>query len=135
MICYDVRMKLRCGIYTILLLLCLSGHTLAKKPVYVETGTASWYGWQYAGQKTASGVRFWPCRRLAAHPFLPFGTKVKVTNLENGRSAWVLIADRGPVPQDRAIDLSRRTARKLGFLRQGLTRVKMEVHQWPQGAL
>jgi len=115
--------------------LALWGCAWAEKPViYHETGVASWYGWKYAGKKTASGVKFWPWRRLAAHPFLPFGTKVKVTNLDNGRSAWVWIADRGPVPEDRSIDLSRRSARKLRFKRKGLASVQLEVYRWPPGA-
>jgi rare lipoprotein A len=63
----------------------------------------------------------------AAHRTLPFGTRVRVTNLENGRSVVVTITDRGPFRKGRVIDVSRRAAGKLGFLREGTTRVRVEV--------
>ena len=63
----------------------------------------------------------------AAHRTLPFGTHVQVTNLSNGRSVVVTITDRGPFARGRVIDVSRRAARKLAFLRDGTTRVRLEV--------
>ena len=66
-------------------------------------------------------------RMTAAHPTLPFGTKVRVTNLANNKSVVVVITDRGPFVKDRDIDLSRAAAKKLGFLNQGLTCVKIEI--------
>ncbi len=79
------------------------------------------------GLPTASGVPYDEMRLTAAHRVLPFGTRVKVTNLANGRSTVVTINDRGPQPPDRIIDLSRRAAFKLGFERQGTTRVRLKV--------
>ena len=71
---------------------------------------------------------------VAAHPSYPFGTRLRVTNLANGRSVSLRIVDRGPAPQLRAkgivIDVSRRAAEVLGFIQQGRTRVRLEVLAW-----
>ena len=91
------------------------------------TGTASYYAHKYHGGKTASGERFNMHALTAAHRTLPFGTQVKVTNLANGRSATVRINDRGPSKRERIIDVSYATAQKLGFIRQGLTRVRLTI--------
>ena len=116
------------------LLLIVSIGCAGRKPIiYSETGTASWYGWKYAGKRTASGERFWPGKKVAAHRTLPLGTKAVVTNLSNGRRVKVRIIDRGPVPEDRVLDLSKRMARKLRFKRKGLTEVRIEVQGWPSG--
>ncbi|MEW6256823.1 MAG: septal ring lytic transglycosylase RlpA family protein [Pseudomonadota bacterium] len=89
-----------------------------------QTGTASYY-WQ--GKGTASGERFNPNAMTAAHRTLPFGTKVKVTNLRNGRSVVVRINDRGPFIRSRVIDVSRAAAGELGFTGRGLTQVRVAV--------
>ncbi|WP_127089524.1 septal ring lytic transglycosylase RlpA family protein [Aquabacter cavernae] len=89
-----------------------------------QTGTASYY-WQ--GRGTASGERFNANAMTAAHRSLPFNTKVKVTNLGNGRSVVVRINDRGPFIRSRIIDVSRGAANELGFTGRGLTQVKLTV--------
>lgn len=95
-------------------------------PLLVQQGKASYYANKFNGRKTASGEVFRNGRRTAAHKTLPFGTKVKVTNLSNGRSVRVRINDRGPFVQGRVIDLSQRAARKIGMLRAGVTEVKIQ---------
>jgi rare lipoprotein A len=93
----------------------------------VQVGFASYYGSRFHGARTASGERYDEKALTAAHRTLPFGTKVQVTNLANGRSVVVTITDRGPFTKGRVIDVSRRAARKLDFLRDGTTRVRLEV--------
>lgn len=90
---------------------------------YSETGMASWYGSE-SGSKTAMGTRFWPEGVSAAHKTLPLPSKVRVTNLHNGRSIVLVVNDRGPFKRNRIIDLSRGAARKLGL--RGLARVKVD---------
>jgi rare lipoprotein A len=97
------------------------------EPVYQEVGTASWYGPWHQGRKTASGERFDQNKLTAAHPSLPLGTEAVVTNLENGRQVEVTINDRGPYAKDRAIDLSTKAAKRLGFKEKGIANVKIEV--------
>jgi rare lipoprotein A len=89
-----------------------------------RTGVASYY-WQ--GQRVASGGRFNPDGMTAAHRTLPFGTRVRVTHLGNGRSVTVRINDRGPFIAGRIIDLSRGAARVIGMTAQGVARVMVEV--------
>jgi rare lipoprotein A len=91
------------------------------------TGTASWYGRDFHGDHTASGERFDQDEFTAAHPSLPLGTRVRVTNLANGRSVVVRINDRGPFTHGRVLDVSYRAAHALGMLRRGTARVRMEV--------
>ncbi|WP_300601392.1 septal ring lytic transglycosylase RlpA family protein [Niabella sp.] len=90
-----------------------------------ETGKASYYADSFIGRKTASGAVFRQNKKTAAHPSLPFGTIVKVTNLKNGRRVKVRINDRGPFVRGRIIDLSKKTARKLGMLDDGVVPVKI----------
>ena len=92
-----------------------------------EVGTASYYGAQHEGRPTASGVAYRADRLTAAHRTLPFGTHVRVTNLENQRSVVVVINDRGPFKDGRVIDVSKRAARELGFLGAGTARVRLEI--------
>lgn len=105
---------------------------------YEETGMASWYGYETLrhnkGRMTANGEIFDPKQMTAAHKYLPLPTHVKVTNLENDRSIIVRVNDRGPFPSDknpssgeRIIDLSAGAAKKLGFYKKGLARVKVET--------
>jgi rare lipoprotein A len=101
--------------------------TEAHKGRYVETGIASWYGRPYHGRKTASGERYDMREMTAAHKTLPFGAKVKVTDLETGRSIKVRITDRGPFVEGRIIDLSRKAAKQLGMYKRGITRVRIET--------
>lgn len=96
---------------------------------YDQIGVASWYGRKFHGRKTASGQRYDMYAMTAAHPTLPTGTRVKVTNLENRRSVIVTINDRGPFAKSRIIDLSFAAAKKLGFTEQGTTRVRVTYHK------
>ena len=89
-----------------------------------ETGVASYYGRSHQGRRTAEGTRFDKDAMTAAHPWLPFGTKVKVTLQETGRSVVVVINDR-LLSQRRVIDLSAGAARKLGMLGMGVGRVSL----------
>src|SRR3984885_15286145 len=92
-----------------------------------QVGTASWYGDYFQGRATASGEPYNMYDLTAAHPTLPLGSWVRVTNLRNGRAVVVRINDRGPVVPGRIIDLSYNTARVLHFESQGLQRVRLDV--------
>jgi rare lipoprotein A len=93
----------------------------------LQEGKASFYAKKFEGRKTASGQKFSNSKMTAAHKKLPFGTKVKVTNKRNGKSVIVTINDRLPKKSKRSIDLSQAAARELGFIRQGVTTVTIEV--------
>ena len=94
---------------------------LVLRPVHAETGIAAFYG----GGRTASGEVSGPNGLTAAHRTLPFGTKVLVTNVRNGRTVLVRINDRGPYGRGRIIDLSRAAARELDMIRVGTTQVSV----------
>ena len=98
----------------------------AAAPAGME-GLAAYYSNRLDGRRTASGQVFDQSKLTAAHPTLPFGTMVKVTNTKNGRSVVVRINDRGPTQAGRVIDVSHAAASKLGMLRAGLVPVKLEV--------
>jgi rare lipoprotein A len=100
-----------------------------EEPGYDVVGIASWYGRRYHGRRTASGEIFDMNSATAAHPTLPFGTRVQVTNLENGRSVVLKINDRGPFVRRRIIDVSRRAAQALGFVQNGTARVRVQLVQ------
>lgn len=109
-----------------------------KTPVLeVQRGLASYYGPGFHGRRTASGLIFDQAALVAAHPTYPFETVVRVTNLANKQQIEVRVVDRGPAEGPRAegvvIDLSVGAARKLGFLRRGRTRVRLEVLRWGPG--
>jgi len=87
---------------------------------------ASWYGPAFHGRRTASGQVFDQERLTAAHKTLPFGTKLKVTNLRNGRSVFVTVNDRGPYAGNRQLDVSLGAARRLGLVRRGTAPVLIE---------
>ncbi|HWP56914.1 MAG TPA: septal ring lytic transglycosylase RlpA family protein [Candidatus Acidoferrales bacterium] len=93
----------------------------------MQTGIASWYGPGFHGRQTASGAIYDQHELTAAHPTLPLGTRVMVTNLENGRSVEVVINDRGPFLKGRIIDLSYAAARALGMIGPGTIPVRLEV--------
>ena len=100
----------------------------------VRRGLASYYGPGFEGKRTASGILFDKTAMVAAHPTYPFGTVVRVTNLANNRTLEVRVVDRGPAKGPRAegvlIDLSSGAASNLGFIRQGRTKVRLEVLRW-----
>ena len=93
---------------------------------YAETGTASWYGPGFIGNRTSSGEVYDIRQMTAAHPTLPLGTRVMVTNLENGRSVEVRVNDRGPFFKSRIIDLSRAAGHEIGLIGPGTAQVRVE---------
>ena len=98
----------------------------AKKPPY-QVGTASWYGEYFDGKPTASGEDYDMYDMTAAHPTLPLGSYVRVTNLRNGRAVVVKVNDRGPIVEGRIIDLSYGAAQALRFEDHGLQRVRLDI--------
>jgi rare lipoprotein A len=94
---------------------------------WYQIGRASWYGGFFQGRETANGENFDMYAMTCAHRSLPMGALVRVTNLENNRSVVVRVNDRGPVPRSRVIDLSYAAARLLGFSKQGLAPVRLEL--------
>jgi rare lipoprotein A len=93
----------------------------------VQTGVASWYGPGFHGNRTANGEIFDQYELTAAHPSLPLGTRVMVTNLANGRAVEVRINDRGPFVDNRVIDLSYAAARVIGMIGPGTSPVRIEI--------
>lgn len=102
-----------------------SGSLFAQS--YAQEGIASFYADKFEGRKTASGDKYKHSRLTAAHRTLPFGTILKVTNLDNQKSVQVKINDRGPFVEGRIIDLSKSAAKILDFVNKGLVKVKIEV--------
>ena len=102
--------------------------------IETQTGLASFYGRAFEGKETASGETFRSQEMVAAHPSWPLGTVARVTNLEEGGTVQIRIIDRGPTDENVAegviIDLSKGAAQKLGMLKEGRIRVKVEVLQW-----
>ena len=92
-----------------------------------QIGTASWYGEYFVGKPTASGEDFDMYDLTAAHPTLPLGSYVRVTNLRNGRAVVVKVNDRGPIVPGRIIDLSYGAAQVLQFENRGLQRVRLDL--------
>ncbi len=101
---------------------------------FSETGMASFYGRAHDGNKTANGRRFDHRDFTAAHPSLPFGTRVRVTNLGNGRTVTVEITDRGPHIKRRIIDVSLAAARALHMQKSGVARVRVEAFRIDQAS-
>ena len=109
-----------------------AGHPAPSTMTVVErgwkqVGEASWYGPGFHGNRTASGEVYDMEAMTAAHRRLPFGARVQVVNLDNGRETEVTINDRGPFARGRIIDLSRAAARDIGMLGSGTARVRIEV--------
>nr|WP_293626852.1 septal ring lytic transglycosylase RlpA family protein [Salinisphaera sp.] len=92
-----------------------------------QRGEAAYYARSFDGRRTASGDRFDSGRLTAAHRRLPFGSRVEVTNENNGRSVIVTINDRGPYTRGRIIDLSRRAAGQIGMIRSGIAPVTLRL--------
>lgn len=113
---------------------CASRSRTPTTTLDVREGLASYYGPGFDGKTTASGARFDMRALVAAHPTYPFGTIVRVTNLTNHRAVQVRILDRGPAKRPQAdgvlIDLSYGAAQALDFIRDGRTRVRLEVLRW-----
>jgi len=90
-------------------------------------GLASWYGQRHQGHATASGEIYDVNKLTAAHRTFPFGTRLRVTNVENGRSVVVRVNDRGPWVNDRVLDVSQAAAKVLGMVGEGVIRVEIVV--------
>jgi rare lipoprotein A len=122
---------LLCGLWLAWVPPASAGQPTKEGAVQVQRGAATYYARKFHGRRTASGERLDQNANVAAHPSLPFGTVVRVTNLRNGRAVDVRVVDRGPArgPQRRGviIDLTQSAARELGFMRQGRTPVHLEV--------
>jgi rare lipoprotein A len=125
--------SLRSPLFLLLLTLFAAGCS-SPQPVHTSqksttswSGLASYYADKYQGRKTASGERFDQKAMTAAHRTLPFGTKVKVTNVANGKSVIVRINDRGPFVKGRVIDLSRSAFSAIGNPASGTVRVVVTV--------
>ena len=104
---------------------CTASH--ARAPALdVTTGTASYYADHFSGKRTASGEAYDPEAFTAAHRSLPFGTRLRVTDMASGRSVVVRVNDRGPWGGKRLIDLSRAAARELGLIRRGHGQVQLD---------
>jgi rare lipoprotein A len=103
--------------------------SVSRGPKPFQVGKASWYGKYFDGKPTASGEPYDMHDFTAAHPTLPLGTYVKVTNLRNGRSVVVRVNDRGPVVEGRIIDVSYNAARALDFKARGVQRVRLDIAQ------
>ena len=103
----------------------------SKKAKPYQVGTASWYGSYFQGKDTASGEAYNMYDFTAAHPSLPLGTYVRVTNLRNGRAVVVRINDRGPVVDGRIIDMSYGAAQALGMKSRGLQQVRLDLVEAP----
>jgi len=99
----------------------------AAATAQVQTGKASFYADKFDGHPTASGEKYKHHKMTGAHKTLPFGTRVRVTNMANNASVEVVINDRGPYVDGRIIDVSKAAAEKLGFFNQGLAEVTLEV--------
>ena len=94
---------------------------------HLQSGVASYYADKFNGRRTANGERFDNTAMTAAHPSLPFGTLIEVTNMRNGKKVVVRVNDRGPYTHARVLDLSRNAARQLGMHNTGTAKVKVAV--------
>ncbi len=127
--------KLSTALLTLLLVCSILGcGSVQTQPVQtashgrtVQHGKASWYGKPFHGRLTAHGERYNMHAPTAAHKSLAFGTRVRVTNLDNGKHTVVQINDRGPFVKGRIIDLSYGAAKKIQMLQMGVARVKLEI--------
>lgn len=119
------RRRSRCGLVALAVLALALPFGAAQ--ARAQEGVVSWYGDRFHGRRTASGELFDASAMTMAHPTLPFGTKVRVTNLRNGRSVEVRVNDRGPFVGTRIADLSHAAAVTLGMMRRGLARVRIEI--------
>lgn len=106
---------------------CASSEAAFGKKGYTEQGKASYYARKFQGRTMANGDKYRSGKLTAAHKTLPFGTKVKVTNLQTNQTVKVKITDRGPFVRGRIVDLSEAAARRVGMLKAGVVPVKVKV--------
>src|SRR4028119_1179731 len=104
---------------------------ISCSPKITESGKASYYADKFEGRKTSNGEIFKQRKKTAAHRTLPFGTKVTVTNLVNGKSVKVRINDRGPFVKGRTIDLSKKAAKKINMVDAGVVNVEIKYKASP----
>lgn len=114
------------SVYSLMIIGLLAGGLFTScAPVITQQGKASYYANKFKGRRTANGEIFRQHKRTAASLTIPFGTKVRVTNLENGKSVKVRINDRGPYVGGRIIDLSKKAARRIDMIREGVVPVRL----------
>jgi rare lipoprotein A len=109
---------------------CSFGHAKSAKQNFLtgkQIGIASYYSDKFHGQRTANGERYNKNGLTAVHAYLPFGTVLRVTNLKNNRSVSVRVNDRARPRNKRLLDLSKRAAKELGFIKSGLAKVQIEI--------
>ena len=99
--------------------------SFGQTQAFKQAGIASYYADKFEGRTTANGEEYKHAKLTAAHKTLPFGTILRVKNLENGNEVTVIVNDRGPFVKDRIIDLSKSAANELGFMNQGITKVEI----------
>jgi rare lipoprotein A len=110
----------------------LAAHpSTAPKAIQAWSGMASWYGRKFDGRKTASGQMYDMFAATAAHPWLPFGSLLRLTNMKTGHSQLVRINDRGPYSNDRELDVSFVVASRLGMINRGVARLRIELLEEP----
>lgn len=114
----------------VLAISCICGFVCAN--AQQPDGLASYYGKKFHGKKAANGSRYNMHAMTCAHKTLPFGTKVKVTNINNGQEAVVTVTDRGPYVEGRVVDLSHAAAKKIGMIRSGVVPVSIEIMSIPE---
>lgn len=114
---------------SLLIFLFLGSAFSSCAPKIIQTGMASYYADKFQGRTTASGDKYRKGKRTAASRTIPFGTKVKVVNLTNGKKVKVRINDRGPFVKGRIIDLSKKAAKRLHMLRDGVVRVRISYRK------
>jgi len=112
--------------YCLFLFLIIQFNVVFSQKNYNKTGMASYYADKFEGRKTASGEIYKHSKLTAAHRTLPFGTKLKITNLKNGKSVIVRVNDRGPFVKGRIVDLSKRAAMQIDLIKAGVAKVRVE---------
>lgn len=98
-----------------------------SRSAFTQTGQGSYYADKFRGRATASGAPYRPGKMTAAHNTLPFGTRIRVTNVRNGRSVKVTVNDRGPHVAGRIVDVSKKAARRLDLIDAGVVPVRLQV--------
>ena len=123
----NIKYTLVLAVFAICISSCASSSAEFGKRGYTEEGKASYYSRKLQGRKMANGEPYRRGKLTAAHKTLPFGTKVKVTNLQTNKTVKVKITDRGPYAKGRIVDLSEAAAKKIGSVKAGVVPVKMKV--------
>lgn len=122
-------LKIKQFILTILLFISTISLTTVTYADFTQNGKASWYGGKHHGKKTASGVVYNMHSNTVAHKSLPFGTKVEITNLDNGKTSIGVVRDRGPYIHGRVLDVSYKIAQDIGLIKTGVCNVKIkQIH-------